>query len=583
MKNLNNWKFVLLALVVGLFLGWVFFGGSATETAERIEEHVHDVATQYTCSMHPQIRQAEMGKCPICGMDLIPVADGSEAGTPGSLQMTEAALRLASIQTTVVSRQQSIGEIKLSGKVAVDKRLVFNQSAHFPGRIEKLYVKFEGESVIKGRRIASIYSPELITAQEELLEAYKTRENNEVLWNAARNKIRLWKLPDSFIEDVVTSGNVKTTIDILAESSGVVTNLVVSEGDHLHEGSVLFEIANLKNLWVLLDAYETDLPLIQINDQVHFSIPSLPGEHFHGNVTYIDPIINPTTRTVSVRADVVNSSGSLKPDMFVDGLIVAKGESTDQLLIPRSAVLWTGSRSIVYVKEPQISTPSFLMREVDLGPRSGESYVVISGLLDGEEVVTNGVFSVDAAAQLQGKPSMMNTGVGEVTSIPTQTSSAVSINDQVREIPIIFKEQLKDVYLSYLKVKDALIETNSAEAAMGSDEMVATLSKVDMGLVKGDDHIRWMKDLETMEKASKSISVSKDVEKQRLAFSELTSGLISAVKYFGLDSDKVYFQYCPMAFNNQGDFWLSDSDQVLNPYFGDKMLRCGDVVEVMEF
>lgn len=592
MKNLNNWKFILIALISGLFLGWVFFGGSGSNETELAEDHIHDPGSEFTCSMHPQIRQSESGQCPICGMDLVPITETAGNGDPMSLEMTEAAMKLASIQTTIISKERSVGEIKLSGKVAVDERNVFNQSAHFPGRIEKLYIKFEGENVRRGRRIASIYSPELITAQEELLEAYKSRENNEALWNASRNKLRLWKLPDSFIDEVVNSGQIKTEIDLLAEHSGYVTTLNVSEGDHLKEGSILFQVANLNNLWILFDAYETDLPMVQINDQVHFTVPSLPGEHFHGKVTYIDPVINPRTRTVSVRAELKNENGQLKPEMFTEGIIVIKGSSDQEILIPRSSVLWTGSRSIVYVKEVNTSTPSFQMREIELGQRSGDSYVVKSGLSEGEEVVINGVFSVDAASQLQGKPSMMNTSGGKVSTghqhgetsqMSSESMESASGQDQEKQIPAEFKEQLKEAYLSYLKVKDALIQSNGEETSRASGGVVKSLSSVQMSLVKGEDHMKWMEYLGIMEEASKRIEGSSDVEDQRAAFSTLTSVMVSAVKYFGLDGEKVYYQYCPMAFNNKGDFWLSDSEKVLNPYFGDKMLRCGEVVEVIEF
>jgi Cu(I)/Ag(I) efflux system membrane fusion protein len=593
MKNLNNWKFIVIALIAGLFLGWVFFGGPGSQEREFSESHIHDPGTEFTCSMHPQIRQSESGQCPICGMDLVPITDiAGGAGDPMSLEMTEAAMKLASIQTTIVSKERSVGEIKLSGKVAVDERNVFNQSAHFPGRIEKLRIKFEGESVRKGQKIASIYSPKLITAQEELLEAYKSRENNEILWNASRNKIKLWKLPESFIDEVVSSGEIRTEIDIIAEHSGIVTSLNVSEGDHLMEGGLLFQVVNLSNLWVLFDAYESDLALVHINDQVHFSVPSLPGEHFHGKVTYIDPVINPATRTVSIRAEIQNTNGQLKPEMFVDGIIVVNGSSDEEILIPRSSVLWTGSRSIVYVKEANTAIPSFQMREIELGSRSGDSYVVKSGLSDGEEVVINGVFSVDAASQLQGKPSMMNTSGekastghqhGEAMHMSSESMVSVSNKDQEKQIPAEFKEQLKEAYLSYLKVKDALIQTNGEETARAAEGVLKSLAEVKMNLVKSEDHMKWMEYHGIMEEASKNIEGTENVEDQRAAFSTLTSGLVSAVKYFGLEGEKVYYQYCPMAFNNKGDFWLSDNEEVLNPYFGDKMLRCGEVVEVIEF
>jgi Cu(I)/Ag(I) efflux system membrane fusion protein len=175
----------------------------------------------------------------------------------------------------------------------------------------------------------------------------------------------------------------------------------------------LFDIADLSRRWVLFDAYESDLQFLRKGEKLTFSLEALPGERYTGTIAFIDPVIDPVTRVAKVRVEAGNKSGRLKPEMFVTGIVsTTLHEFNNNLVIPKSAVLWTGKRSIVYVKQPEADEPVFKMREIELGPMLGDSYVVVSGLSEGEEIVTNGTFSVDAAAQLAGKPSMMNPSGG---------------------------------------------------------------------------------------------------------------------------------------------------------------------------
>ncbi|MDZ7634248.1 MAG: efflux RND transporter periplasmic adaptor subunit [Bacteroidales bacterium] len=162
-------------------------------------------------------------------------------------------------------------------------------------------------------------------------------------------------------------------------------------------------------LWVLFDAYESDPQFLRKGEKLTFTLEALPGERYSGTIAFIDPVIDPVTRVAKVRVEAGNQSGRLKPEMFVTGIVsTTLHEFNNNLVIPKSAVLWTGKRSIVYVKQAEGDEPVFKMREIELGPMLGDSYIVASGLSEGEEIVTNGTFSVDAAAQLAGKPSMMN-------------------------------------------------------------------------------------------------------------------------------------------------------------------------------
>ena len=176
----------------------------------------------------------------------------------------------------------------------------------------------------------------------------------------------------------------------------------------LSEGTILYDVADLSKLWVMFDAYESDLEFLNKGDKLAFVLQALPGINFSGNITFIDPVIDPVTRVAKVRVEVNNEAGRLKPEMFATGLVSANLSGYhNTLVIPRSAVLWTGKRSIVYVKQPG-AEPVFKLRKIELGPMLGENYIVVDGLMEGEEIVTRGVFSIDAAAQLEGKPSMMN-------------------------------------------------------------------------------------------------------------------------------------------------------------------------------
>lgn len=426
-KNIKeNYKLVLGVLIAGLFLGWLFFHPSKDEFTpetqiEGHEGHDHSAedATIWTCSMHPQIKQDKPGQCPICAMDLIPLTSAQSAGDdidPNEIVMTRSAAKLASIQTLIVSKGTPRKTIYLQGKVHADERNIAELTARFGGRIEKLFVNFTGQNVRKGEKLVTIYSPDLVTAQRELLEAISFKDSRPSFYMAAKAKLRLWDLTDDQITGIEENGEPLLYFDVLSPISGTVMMRHVALGNYVKEGSALFQVTDLSRIWVMFDAYESDLPWIKMRDHVELTIQSLPGKSFEGKVAYIDPFINPTTRVAKVRIELPNPGLKLKPEMFVRGILHSKiAESADNLLIPKSSILWTGKRAVVYVKVPDRESPSFLYREITLGPEAGNFYVVADGLFEGEVIAVNGVFKIDAAAQLEGKPSMMNPGGGKVS------------------------------------------------------------------------------------------------------------------------------------------------------------------------
>ncbi|WP_144602676.1 efflux RND transporter periplasmic adaptor subunit [Algoriphagus algorifonticola] len=565
MKKLleNKWIKIAGLILLGAALGWLVKPSGET-SQEAGHDHLGSLTDQlWTCSMHPQIKLNEPGDCPICGMDLIPVASNSSSGNsnPLAFEMTPEAVAMANVSTTIVGGTDAKGDLFLSGKIQADERENAAITAKFPGRIEKLYVTFTGEQVRVGQRLASIYSPELLTAQRELIEAVKTKSSFPELYQAAKEKLKLWKLNEAQISEIEKSGLVKDKIDILAEFSGVVTQRNIAVGDYVSTGQVLFNVVDLSRLWVLMDAYESDLPFIKVGNEVNFNVAGIPGENFKAKVTYIDPMIDPNTRAASIRAEVLNRQSNLKPEMFVTARIQSTQKGSQaKLSIPRTAVLWSGKRSVVYLKVPNSDIPTYEMREITLGSRVGDNYQIESGLQAGEEIVTNGVFAIDAAAQLSGNFSMMN----RPESRSLEVSSA-------------FRDQITQVADAYFKVKNGLVSDQLNQSQKDLTEVKKAVSQVDMKLIEGKAHDSWMKVQAQLNAAVGNMEKASSIDEARKGFSNLSEAVLEMTELFGLNKEAVYKDYCPMAFGNQGAFWLSERKDITNPYFGASMLTCGEV------
>jgi len=609
-KNIQgNYKLVIGIFTLGLFLGWVFFHPSKDEVihSKQIEGHEgHDHSsedpTTWTCSMHPQIKQDKPGQCPICAMDLIPLATSRSKGEnldPNEIALSESAAKLADIQTMIVAKGSPQKTMYLHGKVHADERNIAELTARFGGRIEKLFVNFTGQNVRKGENLATIYSPDLITAQRELLEAASFKENRPSFYKAARAKLKLWDLSDDQIAAIEEDGEPQLYFDVLSPISGTVMMRHVALGDYIKEGSPLFQVTDLKKVWVMFDAYESDLPWIKTGDHVALTIQSIPGKDFEARVAYIDPFINPKSRIAKVRIELPNSGLELKPEMFANGVLHSKiAESANHLLIPKSSILWTGKRAVVYVKVPERESPSFLYREITLGPEAGNFYVVADGLMEGEVIAVNGVFKIDAAAQLEGKSSMMNPGGGKVSLGHNHGSMSagedvekedhsehqtMELEQQLVEVEAEFTKQLQVVYNSYIKLTEAFVASDAKEAGKAARKVKSSLQDVDMSLLEGEAHVLWMKHLKVLESNITTISSGSDISIQRFAFAAFNDAFYASIKAFELQQGTVYYQYCPMANGDKGAFWLSNIEEIENPYFGDEMLKCGETRETLEF
>ncbi len=562
-QKIKTYGLYLLLILAGLLLGWLFFGGSRSHD----ETHEHEQSDQngnieYTCSMHPQVRQDEPGDCPICGMDLIPVsdADDHQDDDPFLFTMRESHSTWANVRTQKVQALHAGTTMRLTGKVAVNEREERMLTAHFPGRIERLYADYTGRFISQGERLATLYSPELMQAQQELIQAASVKESQPRLYLAARERLKLFNLTEAQINSIEESGQPSATTDIFATRSGYLTQRAVSEGDYVNTGQTLFAIAGLGSVWVELDAYENQIGQIKREQQAIIELPARPETELRGQVEFVDPFINPQTRTARVRLTMSNPGNLLKPGMLVNARLTGTGQH--QLVVPETAVLWTGKRSVVYVKKSQDNGFTFEFREVETGPRTAEGYTVLSGLSEGEEIAVSGVFAIDAAAQLRGHYSMM---------APPEKAA----------IPEPFKSQLEKLFHIYFDLKNALADDEPEKAREHGRKIKEQLATIGKHSLDGEHHMFWMDRYEDIEESTEKLVNASDKEKMRVHFEPLSEAFIETARPLGAIGQTWYVAFCPMYDNDRGAFWLSEFEQIKNPYFGSMMLRCGEVRETL--
>lgn len=573
----------------------------------------HPSPQTWTCSMHPQIQQPEPGDCPICGMDLIALENdaGADEG-PRVMRMSEASRALAEIQTTEVIRDFPEAEVSLVGKLAYDETREKSLTARFPARIDELFVNFTGIRVYQGDHLAKVYSPELLSAQRELLSSHQADPNSSIT-RAAREKLRLWDLLPAQIDAIIESAEAKDQFVLKAPVSGIVVTKNVKEGDYIKTGETLFKIVDLSVLWANLAAFESDLPWLRYGQKVSFTVESFPGETFHGQIAFIEPVVDPMSRTIPIRVNVANEGERLKPGMFVralvksrlaaDGLVYApdftgkwispmhpevvkdgpgpcdvcgmdlvpaetlgyveNSEADAPLIVPTSAVLRTGKRAVVYLEKPNTERPTYEGREVVLGPRAGDHYIIKAGLDAGERVVTHGAFKIDSALQIQAKPSMMSEEGGEGHGARGEATADV-------EPPSLDTELLTKIVPTYLDLQKALAgdDLDAAKAALQS---LMQVTGHEGALAKLIHEMMAAETLDTI---------------RRPHFETLSNSLIEAIKQapspHALSPTPLYRMHCPMVYNDReenGVDWLQADEQLRNPYFGAMMLRCGEVKE----
>jgi Cu(I)/Ag(I) efflux system membrane fusion protein len=546
---------LLLGLVLGKFL-WV-----ADPMVQDQISSGEEVPLIYTCSMHPQIRQPEPGLCPLCSMELIPLDQAnSSSENLFAFTMKPSAVAMANIQTAIYAKEGQVipaeREIYLSGRIAIDEDRLSTISSNVGGRLDAFGIAYEGQYIQKGQKIGSLYAPELVSAQQELRTTMKMKDQEPALYQAARTKLKNWQLTEVQIDQIEDAPTLVDQIDITADQSGIVISRLVQLGDFLKKGQPLLRLVELDRVWVELEAYEQDLPLLENGQQVRFSTPSFPGQIFSGTISFIEPLMDAKTRTAKVRLSVLNKGRKLKPEMLVDAVVTVPLKGREQVrYLPKSAVLWTGKRSIVYLQKGVPDLPEFEMREVTLGETTNEGYEVIKGLQEGDKYVVNGVFVVDAAAQLNGKYSMIN----------RPQTPIIEISDE-------FRATLNSLLDLYFDIKNELVKSDfkrSMEVVQTFNQQLETLT---IPLEIRED---WQPFGQTLKDRLMELSATTDLEGLRNEFAGFSDQMTSLVGTFELGEAEVYVDFCPMAMNDQGAYWLSEFKNIENPYFGSAMLTCG--------
>jgi len=598
----------------------------------------------WTCSMHPQIRQPKPGKCPICFMDLIPASENETSLGPRQLRMTPEAVALAEVATSPARRLFPVREVRLWGRIEFDETRWTTISARFPGRLDRLYVDYTGVPVRKGDHLVEIYSPELNVAQQELLRAMSSLESSAPggsayslaasLLKSSEEKLRLWGILPEQIAEIKARRASTDHMTIYAPQGGIVITKHAKEGDYVQTGSPIYTIADMSQLWVFFDAFEADLPWVRYGQPVTFETEAYPGEKFTGRVAFIQPTLDEKTRTIRLRVNVENPRGRLKPGMLARGVIESRLADGDQvfepdllgkwvcpmhpdvtadgsgrctrcgmdlvpltdlgyptaerqeeltppLVIPASAPLITGMRSLIYVRAAGTEEPIFESRQVVLGARVREGYVVLDGLKEGEHVVVRGNFKIDSAAQLAGLPSMMHEA-GEASMQPghdhgeTVEKTADSQLPAGDAFPRDFTVALRPVWQGYLEIHRALAGDDAAAARAGFEALRRSLAALDASILGGDQSQQGRALLQKMIEACDAASRTEEIETLRAAFDSLSRAADELIRSAGHDLPQPLVRvHCPMAFANRGADWLQAEGDVANPYFGAKMLRCG--------
>ncbi|MBC8202356.1 MAG: efflux RND transporter periplasmic adaptor subunit [Planctomycetes bacterium] len=565
----------IIALIIAFSIGKCS-SPPASQTADASEtaSDVPEVATQYTCSMHPQFRTEDKDAvCPICFMDLIPVPEGADNVPPNAISMSESAMKRAQIEVAPVIKEQPRRVVQLVGTVETDETKQATITAWFAGRVEELAVDFTGATVHGGEPLAVLYSPELLVAQTELQEAAGSANRisgdsivartARATYEAAKRKLSRWGLSETQIKELENAPEPSDRITITSPIDGVVINRNVETGEYVKVGQTLFEVADLKTVWVLLDAHESELPFLSVGQKVELVTDILPGKTLHSTVAFIDPVLSPKTRTAGVRLVVDNKDGELLPGAFVKADVIGKLDSSNTpLLIPRSSVLLTGKRAVVFV-QVEGDQPTFEARVVKLGHRGDEMYVVKEGLEEGELVVVQGAFKIDSELQIQAKPSMM------------------SMENEAKKVKVSedFLMSLNPLYASYFSAQEALAADNFEKFLIAQQDIATMLAIVDDSSLSGDSLDKWKSIAGAFSATTKE---SPNIASARVVFEDMSKAARKLQTTFGHGGSNFYEMYCPMAFDFRGAFWLQRKDSLINPYFGAEMLKCGETKKVFE-
>jgi membrane fusion protein, copper/silver efflux system len=566
----------------------------------------------YTCTMHPSVHSKDPGKCPICSMDLVPVVkkvSNETKGKENSSGMTGNSSRGSmpmsspnqeagkSTEFTVpVERQQQIGvtyatvtkrpiqlSIRSVGVLESDTAKMFDYVARVDGYVQELKVSSPGEDVSQGQPLITIYSPDLRSTEQELVNFLNDRDrsgtsrvSNDQLIDASKRRLKLWNVSDQEIAELEKSRKPSDQLVLRSPFDGVVGEVMSRPGMNVKVGDRLVSVLDLSNLWVWAEFYENEVGLLKRGQQINVSLPAFPNQTFQGRIALINPVINAAKRTARVRIDIPNAKAQLRPGMYAN--VEVKINGGEGLTIPVQAALPTGERMLVFLDRGQ---GKLLPRYVEVGgsfttfdgQQEGSYYQVVNGLQEGDRIVASANFLIDAESQVQG--ALKDWGGEEPSSSPPMTEMSPK-----QSLGSNYDALVKPMLASYKRLYELLADNNFSQVPAEA----VTLRKqirplMDMDPPSNQAHYQ---DLVRKLHGSADRLTPNDIDQARIEFGQFSADLIAFLKDFMPQlNDPLYTVKCPM-WNKSPAVWLQDSTQIKNPFLGPDMPTCGTMQQSLQ-
>lgn len=557
MKKLS---LVILLIAVATAAGYLI--GRNRDAAVASTSATASAPVTYQCPMHPWIKSTEPdARCTICGMALVAASGGSAGDTavdPNLVTLTAAQAAVTGVETAAVRRAPLVRTLRVTGVIDDDETRHRVLAARVPGRIEKLHVNFVGAEVEEGAPLATIYSPEMLTAQRTFVErqragstAFTASERS-----AARERLLELGLTDEEIHILEKTLKPTAMVNVRAPMSGTVVTRDVYEGQYVGTNDTLFEIGDFSRMWFVFDAHEPQLAWLKVGQMVEISVPSLPGQILTAAITFIDPNLDETTRTARVRVVVENNEKRLLHRQTAEATVVLDAPET--VIAPRSAVLQHSGSPVVYVAT---GGHGYRATPVKLGRVGDEHVEILSGLQEGDQVVVHGGLILDGQAQLA------HAAVGHAPAEPAAAAEKISV------------ETPKHDEAAYARLKTLAFAAADAAAALAADDLAAYRATLPAIRTARDEY------LAKFPAAAKGpLGVVKeelvdgpDIDAARRTFEPFSTAVADIARAEHLHHrEELWVYQCPMTPVLGTGRWLSKKHQLRNPFFGSAMLECGD-------
>lgn len=541
---------LLLVIVLSLLGGW-FIGNRSTnsQTGSKTEREIR----YYQSTMHPWVKSDKPGKCTVCGMDLVPIYEGGggneTTANTNLIMLPEGAPQVASIRTTAIQRGKLTRTLHFSGIIEDNDSRHRILSAYTGGRLEKLFVNYEGAEVEAGQPLALFYSPQLLAAAREYALARK--QNNTGIASVGATRLRQMGLTPEQIAQVPNRADNDLFFEILAPVSGTVVKRAAYEGQYVTEGEKLMEIADFSIMWLQFNAYEQDLPFLQIGQNVEVTLPSLPGKKLSGPITFFNPNLEETTRSARVRVDIPNPKSEdglhrqyeLLHKTYAEADVIA--ELPEVLTVPKSAVLWPGAQPRVYVEK---SPGNYEQRLLSLGRSGDDAWEILDGLSEGERVVVSGNMLLDGQAQI---------------------NNMAAPSEKMQPVMSAMKPSEHDSNHAFLT---AVVALGEALAQDNLDAYRLALTKIPAA---------------PTELTAKTPEAGDNLEAARLAFEPFSKAVVAYAQGVRGHYPELKIFRCPMSQQGAEGLpknaeWVQMSPAIRNPYFGQAMLDCGTEVSALK-